>query len=299
MPRLAPRTLPLALLLWATSSWAQTPPDEARGAYELGVAHLRDGRFQEAALALERSYALRAVPVALYNLALAHRGLGRYRSAIELFDRYLRAESASIAPERLDAIRAEREDLVRALVEVTLRVSPADASLRVDGAEPTRSPPLLVLDPGAHVLEWSAPLHHPRRESLTATPGSRPALDIALAPIREGRLQVESSVPGATIELDGSRRGVGRFDGEVPIGDHALALRAPGYRPVQRRVTVSPAGTVRVVITLERAGPPGWVIPTAIAGGAAVLGAIIAGVLVATQPTVPALRTGSLDTIRE
>lgn len=300
MSRPALRPLCLAALLWAGRSSAQTPaPDEARATYEAGVAHLRDARYQEAALALERSYALRPVPVALYNLALAHRGLGRYRSAIELFDRYLRADTANIAPERLAAIRAEREDLVRALVEATIRVTPADATLRVDGAEPARSPGFLVLDPGAHLLEWSAPLHRPRREAITATPGSRPAFDIALEPIREGRLQVESPAPNVAIELDGARVGVGRFDAEVPIGDHTLSLRAAGYRPAQRRVTVSPAGTVRVVITLEREGPPGWVIPTAVAGGAVVLGAVIAGVVVAMQPTVPALRTGSLDTIRE
>lgn len=301
MPRRAPRScvLVVAFALLSALALAQTPPvDEPRSAYEAGVAHLLASRYQEAALALERSYALRPVPVALYNLALAHRGLGRYRSAIALFDRFL-AAPGDAAPERLAAIRAERDELARALVEATFHVTPADATLRIDGGDPVPSPATLVLDPGAHVLEWSAPAHRPRREAITATPGSRPSLDITLDPIREGRLQVEASVPSATITLDGARVGTGRIDREVPVGEHTLALRADGFRPAQRAVRVTPGGTVRVVITLERSGPPGWVLPVAIGGGAVVLGAVITGVVLALQPEVPALRSGSLDTFRE
>ena len=51
--------------LWSPLAAAQAPPDAdvARVAYEEGVGHLEASRFQEAALALERSYALRPVPV--------------------------------------------------------------------------------------------------------------------------------------------------------------------------------------------------------------------------------------------
>jgi hypothetical protein len=299
MVRRAPALVLVSLLLAGVGAAAQPPVDEARAAYEAGVAHLLASRFQEAALSLERSYALRAVPIARYNLALAYRGLGRYRAAIPLFDEYLRSGAAELTPERVAAIRAERDDLARALVDATLRVTPADAVLRIDGGDPVPSPTTLTLDPGAHVLEWTAPAHHPHRESLTATPGAHPALTVALDPVREGRLLVESSVPSSTLLLDGARVAAGRFDREVPVGEHTLTVRADGYRPVQRRVSVSPAGTVRVVITLEREGPPGWVLPTAIVGGVAVLGGILAGVLVATQPDPPTLRSGSLGTFRE
>lgn len=299
MVRRAPVFASLTLILAGAVAAAQPPLDEARAAYEAGVAHLLASRFQEAALSLERSYALRAVPIARYNLALAYRGLGRYRAAIPLFDEYLRSGAAELTPERVTAIRTERDDLSRALVDVTLRVTPTDATLRIDGGDPAPSPATLTLDPGAHVLEWTAPAHHPHRESLTATPGTRPALVVGLDPVREGRLVVESSVTSAAVLLDGARVAAGRFDREVAVGEHSLTVRADGYRPVQRRVSVSPAGTVRVVITLEREGPPGWVLPTAIAGGAVVLGGILAGVLVATQPDPPALRGGSLGTFRE
>ncbi len=274
------------------------PADEARAAYELGVAHLDAGRYQEAALALERSYGLRAVPVALYNLALAYRGLGRYREAVRHFDRYLQDPGAA-APERLAAIRAEREELLRALVHASIAVTPPTATLQVDGRAPAPSPESLELDPGPHVLEWSAPAHRSHRETFTATPGSRPTFTVALEPVRVGRLQVDASYPSVVIAIDGARAGVGRVDRELPVGEHVVTLRAPDYREVLRRVTVQPGATVRVVVTMERERLPGWVIPTVVGAGVAVVGAVVAGVLVASQPDVPPLVNGTWGTFRE
>lgn len=290
----------LALAARGALAVAQTPNeiDPARRAYEEGVAHLEAARYQEAALALERSYALRPVPVALYNLALAWRGLGRYRAAVGLFDRYLQSPDPAATPERLDAIRAEREELLRALVHAAITVTPRGATLRVDGRDPAPSPESLELDPGGHVLEWNAPAHRPHRETITATPGSRPVFSVALEPVREGRLQVEASSPAVLIEIDGQRGGMGRVEREFPVGEHVVALRASGYRPVERRVTVTPGATVRLVITMER-NVPGWVLPTAIVGGAVLIGAGITAGVLATRPDVPALHNGTWGTYRE
>jgi|GEM_PF-689836 len=275
------------------------PVDGARGAYEAGIAHLDAARYQEAALALERSRALREVPVVLYNLALAYRGLGQYRRAVGLFDRYLEAPEAGVTPERIAAVRAEREELERALVHATMAVTPATATLRVDGGDARPSPETLELDPGRHVLEWSASAHRPHREDITATPGARPRITVVLEPIREGRLQVDTSYPAVEIAIDGVRAGVGRVDRELPVGDHVVTLRAASYRDVQRRVTVQPGVTVRVVVTMERQGLPGWVLPTVIGGAAVLVGALVAGALIASQPEVPAIVNGSWGTFRE
>ncbi|MFO0645963.1 MAG: PEGA domain-containing protein [Polyangiales bacterium] len=293
--------LTAALVLSAARVGAQTSPpaNEARAAYEQGVASLEAQRFQEAALSLERSYALRPVPIALYNLALAYRGLGRYRDAIGLFDRYLQSPGEGADPERIAAIRVERDDLLRALVHLSISVRPAGATLSVDGRAPITAPDTLELDPGVHVLEWSAPLHRTRRDTITATPGSSPPIEVALDPVREGRLQVDASGASVLIDVDGARAGVGRVERELPIGEHTVALRAEGYVPVQRTVTVTPGSTVRLMITMVRRGLPGWVLPTVIAGSVVVVGAVIAGVVIATREDVPALRDGTWGTIHE
>lgn len=305
------RSVPLAAALvfapWSVGAQPAPPAqpaqpvvvDEARAAYESGIAHLDAARYQEAALALERSRALREVPVVLYNLALAYRGLGQYRKAVGLFDRYLEAPGAGVTPERVAAVRAEREELERALVHATITVTPASATLRVDGGEPVPSPETLELDPGPHVLEWSAPAHRPHREPITATPGLRRSFAVVLEPIREGRLQVDTSYPSVEIAIDGVRAGVGRVDRELPVGDHVVTLRAASYNDVQRRVTVQPGVTVRVVVTMERRARPGWVLPAVIGGAVVVVGAVVAGVLIAAQPDVPPLVNGSWGTFRE
>jgi hypothetical protein len=292
--------LAAALLLIAAGARAQSPPpNEARAAYEQGVASLEAQRFQEAALSLERSYALRPVPIALYNLALAYRGLGRYRDAIGLFDRYLQAPGEGVDAERLVAIRAERDDLLRAVVHLSITVNPAGTLLGVDGRAPVAAPEHLELDPGVHVLEWSAPLHRTRRDTITATPGSSPPLNVVLDPVREGRLQVDASGASVVIDVDGARAGVGRVERELPVGDHTVSLRAEGYVPVQRTVTVAPGATVRLMITMVRRGLPGWVLPTTVAASVAVVGAVIAGVVIATREDVPALRDGTWGTFHE
>lgn len=278
---------------------AVPPSNEARVAYEQGVASLEAQRFQDAALALERSYALRPVPIALYNLALAYRGLGRYRDAIGLFDRYLQAPGEGVDAERLTAIRAEREDLSRAIVHLSLTVTPGHATVSVDGRAPIAVPETLELDPGVHVLEWNAPLHRPRRDTITATPGSSPPLVVALDAVREGRLQIDASSPAVVIDIDGARAGVGHIERELAVGDHTVALRAEGYVPVQRTVAVAPGATVRLMITMVRRGLPGWVLPTTVTASVAVVGAIITGVVIATREDVPALRDGTWGTVRE
>jgi hypothetical protein len=239
------------------------------------------------------------VPVALYNLALAYRGLGRYREADGFFARYLDAPGPAATPERLAAVRAEREEMLRALVHATLAVTPAGATLRVDGRDPIPSPETLELDPGPHDLEWSAPAHRPRRERFTATPGSRPRFAFALEPIREGRLQVETSAQAGVIAIDGAQAGVGRVDRELPVGEHVVTVRARSFREVRRVVRVQPGATVRVVVTMEHEALPGWVLPTVIGGAVVVVGAVVAGVLVASQPDVPPLVNGNWGTFRE
>lgn len=296
--------LTAALFLFVSSVGAQTQPqapptNEAREAYEQGVASLEAQRFQDAALALERSYALRPVPIALYNLALAYRGLGRYRDAIGLFDRYLQAPGEGVDPERLAAIRAERDDLMRSIVRLSISTATAGVTLSVDGRAPITAPETLELDPGAHVLEWSAPAHRPRRDAITATPGSNPVLQVALEPVREGRLQVDASSNAVVIDVDGARAGVGRIERELSVGEHTVALRAEGYVPVRRSVTVTPGATVRLMITMVRRGLPGWVIPTTVAASVAVVGAVVAGIVIATREDVPTVRDGTWGTVRE
>jgi len=116
-------------------------------------------------------------------------------------------------------------------------------------------------------------------------------LQITLAPVaREApRLVIEPSIAAATVLLDGQPAGTGRVERTTTAGDHVVEIQASGYQPYRRSVHLGASGTTRIDATLTRQGLPGWVLPTAIAGGALVVGGTILGVWLTTRDTAPAL----------
>lgn len=275
--------------------------DPARAAYDEGLRLLAERRFHDAAVALERSSRLRALPVVTYNLALAYRGLGRYVAAIDAFESYLRAPDPAAPTERLAAIREEVADLRSQLVHVTLHVEPADAETVVDGrpAGPLPADAPLTLDPGPHVFSWTAPGHRPDRREVPGVAGSTVQLDVRLDALREGRLVVEPTPLSAQVTVDGRPLGAGRRELGLPPGEHWIELRANGCVPVRRAVQVGPTGTVRLTVALESQPLPRWVVPTAVASAVAVVGAVVAIALAVGLPSVPDPAHGTWGDVHE
>ncbi len=252
-------------------------------------------------MALERSNRLRPLPVVTYNLALAYRGLGRYVAAVEAFERYLRAPDPSAPPERLAAIRDELAELRGRVVTVTASVSPPDASLTLDGRPAATPAPgeSLTLDPGPHVFVWTAPDHRPERREIPGVVGSHVPLAVNLEALREGRLAVEPVPLTASVTVDGRPVGAGRQELTLPPGEHQVELQAPGHVPARRAVRVGATGVVRLAVSLERTRAPGWLLPVAIAGTAAVIAGAGVATYLAVRPEVPAPRVGTWDNVQE
>ncbi|MBI5516106.1 MAG: PEGA domain-containing protein [Deltaproteobacteria bacterium] len=186
MMRRAACTLSLALFLGAGSALAQgssAPAPGARAAFEQGLAALEDDRFAAAAAALEASYRLRAVPVVLFNLGLAYRGLGRNLAAIDAFERYLSAPERSVDPARLAAVRRELDALRAQVVTLNVRVTPSNAVLRVDGRTVNRNATAATVDPGNHMVELEAEGYRSWRREYTLEPGQALPLDVRLEPL--------------------------------------------------------------------------------------------------------------------
>lgn len=263
------------------SAQANDPPREA---FEAGVRSLAERRFRDAADAFERSYGLRPLPVVLYNRALAYRGMGRYLSAINDFDAYLAAPDPSATPERLAAIREEVRDLRAQLVELTITPSPEDAVVSIDGHPLPARTAVTALDPGPHVIDVVRLGHRPEHREIVGAPGARVPFAVSLAPIRDGRLQVECAVPAARITVDGGGASHGRASLALPPGEHRVEVSAEGYLPYHRTVVVGFTGTVRLDVTLSER--PNWVLRGFLIGGAA---AAVGGLL-ATALLWPAAR---------
>ncbi len=253
----------------------------ARRAFERGVTSLQLGRHGEALLAFQESYQLRPAPVVLYNLGLALRGLGRYRDAIDAFQRYLAAPEQGADASRLTAIRDETSQMQRSLIRLSVTVRPAGATVSIDGRPQTLEQGLLLTDPGAHVIEIAANGFRQFRQERTWRAGSESTLDVQLEPSSDGRLVVTPSVPDALIRVDGAPAGTGRADQPVLPGSHRIEVRAPGYEPFARTVRVGSSATVRIDAVLVRStGGGGVVAGVLIVGSLLAAGGIIAGVVV-------------------
>jgi hypothetical protein len=256
-----------------------------------GMAMFREHRYGEARQIFEEVVRREPTPQRWYSLGLAARAMSRYTQAIDAFEHFLAAPPANATPELLTEVRGHIAEMRQHLGALTLTVTPATATPLLDGRPLALPTERVVLDPGAHVLEITVADHRPERREFSVDSGATVTLQITLAPVaREApRLVIEPSVATAAVLLDGQPVGTGRVERSTTAGDHVIEIQANGYQPFRRPVHLGASGTTRIDASLTRQGLPGWVLPTAIAGGALAIGGTILGVWLATRDTSPEL----------
>lgn len=277
-----------AQLMTATPAFAQQSAEpQARAAFEQGVEALRSGRFRDAAAALERSYSLRAVPVVLYNLALAYRGAGQRAPAIETFERFLADPGGEFEPARLRAIREEVQALRAVVVTLDLDVEPPNAALQVDGSPVAARHHRALIEPGRRVIELSATGFRPDRREALLEPGATVTVRARLESLgQSGWLEVRPSVPNAAVFIDGERAGLGTIARPVAEGAHTVLVRADGHELYTREVRIVRGGQVR----LDASMPPTrqrWVAPVLVGVGVLVVAGVVAGVVMSSGSSSP------------
>ncbi len=275
--------------------WSQAQPtqptnsasDDPREWFERGLSALDAGRFDDSIRAFERSYALRASPVVLYNLGLALRGVGRIREATSALERFAQRPADGTTPAQLSAVQQELTRLRGALATVDVDVTPRATRAVIDANEvlPTRGS--VSIDPGTHTVVLSLDGYRSETRMLTAARGRATPLVARLEPTDSSpHLQIESNVSTALVLVDEREVGRGATDTATTEGTHTVVVRAAGYREVRRSLRVSATGPTRLVVELQRdSGLRPWAIGL-IAGGAAVATIIVVGTALAVRPAV-------------
>ena len=278
----------VVVMIATPSAFAQSNVVSARRAFQRGVAALNEGRFADAVGSLEESFNLQPAPIVLYDLGLSYRALGRYREAADAFARYVESPERGADPHRLSTVRDEITRLRGSLAHLTLVAEPATATLQVDGRAPTLAADGLTLDPGNHVIEFTAEGYRPFHRELNVQPGSRVEIRAQLEPTAwAARLEVQPSVATASVYLDDSFSGQGPVERHLPAGDHRVEVHAPGYDVFRRTVHIGVDGLVRVDAHLERQGHNRWMLPVGIAAGVVVVAAVVVGIVFASSTTDP------------
>jgi tetratricopeptide (TPR) repeat protein len=153
---------------------------EAKARFERGEALYRRGEYDAARLEFEAGYALKPLPVFLFDIAQSYRRSGQRERAIEYYRRFLEVDASS-------RFRAQAERYLREL-EQEAEPRPAPA------ATPTVAP---APPPGSVTPVPSAPVAAPA--SVVATPASA-----AQPAPRKRRLWIVGVVVGGVVVVGGA-----------------------------------------------------------------------------------------------
>lgn len=288
-------TVALTVALLAASA----DEERAQRLYEAGAAAYESGRYEVAIDAFRAARALVERPVLDFSLAQAHRlrhfqegRLSDLEDAVKAYRDFLatnpegprRAHAtqhlSTLVP-YLERSRIESEARPDApptpRLIVTSKIELATA--HVDDGPPQPVPATFEVEPGAHVVYVSAPLHRPASQETIAIAGTAVALSLDPPPL-PARLTV-TAPEGARLSLSG--RDLGRAPLAAPLeltpGTYELLVRATGHQPQVRELAVRPDESATVGVELEATGQRtlAWVlIGTACA---AAVGAAITGTL--------------------
>jgi hypothetical protein len=145
--------LVLAALSQAPSASAQT--NEARVAFQSGVAAYAEQHYAEALEAFRNAYRIRPHPSVLVNIANCYVALNRPQDAISTFERFLNDPTVTPSPQQRTEIETALAEARRHLATINVLVFPPGAEVYLDGdlvgTAPLRRP--LQTGPGPHVIE--------------------------------------------------------------------------------------------------------------------------------------------------
>ncbi|HZS42419.1 MAG TPA: tetratricopeptide repeat protein [Polyangia bacterium] len=165
------RAAVVLLLLSGAPAHAQAPDDvrRARQLSDEGLAQFNRGHYRQAIEAFEASFALRRLPVLLFDIAQAYRLDGDCDRALEHYRRYVREAPDAANRTLVDGFIAEMERCARPPEPSVTAPPPAV----IEAAPPavTEAPPAPIAPPPA-----TAPSPAPSaRPELVAPPSSAPA----------------------------------------------------------------------------------------------------------------------------
>lgn len=80
--------------------------------------------------------------------------------------------------------------------------------------------------------------------------GGRAAIAAADAAV-SGRVEIRSLPPGAIVEIDGVRAGLGPLAIDLVPGPHVVLVWAPGYEPFEEEIFVSAGGATELDVRLQ------------------------------------------------
>jgi tetratricopeptide (TPR) repeat protein len=158
--------------------------DAARARFADGVAAYKTGKYEEARLSFQQSYALRPAPPTLRNLAATELKTGRYLEAARHFTTYLKTTKPSEIDHR-EVVQKWLEEAKAHCAMLVVETNVAGVEIDVDGETLGRTPlsgdPWLV-EPGEHVVKAHLSGYEDHSERQRLEVGRTTRISVALQP---------------------------------------------------------------------------------------------------------------------
>jgi PEGA domain/Tetratricopeptide repeat len=181
---------------------------------------------------------------------------GRHRLMLELAD-HEPWTGEVVAVEGQDVVAGGRLLALKCAVEIS--VSPPEARVAVDGAEPVKLPaPPLLVERGEHKLVFSADGHEPRERTVSCSGAEgRLSLDVSLSPTapveRFGKLRLDSTPEGVEVRCEGATPPVVAAPTILLLspGSHPCSFKKRGYLEKSASAEVLAGQEAHLAMTLE------------------------------------------------
>lgn len=171
---------------------------EARAAFEAGVAALTDERYADALGHFQRSYEVRRAASAALNLGVTLRALGRLVEARQRFNEFLELASAAQHERHDREVATFIADISRRIGRVRVAlVDPAGARVLIDGRRAMLDErDEVVVDPGEHRIEAVLAGYETATQTVNVSSGGRAEVQLRLQrPTQDLRVTPTPSAP--------------------------------------------------------------------------------------------------------
>ncbi len=222
----------------------------ARFEVELGKAALQQKHFAVALEHFEKAHKLDPIAPSAVGRAAALRGLERPLDALAAYEAVLADHAGQLKPAEQAEVEKAIAELSTSAATLTLKPSSPLVEVTLDGkpiGHATLAKPLR-LPPGRHVVRATAPDCDPFEKEIDAVAGQSLTLDVAPASVaKTGHLVVAGAASDDVhVFVDGEDRGEPPWEGDVPAGQHLVALRGRSLASQRMSVDVPARGRAEV-----------------------------------------------------
>jgi hypothetical protein len=220
------------LLLAATAARAQDDSEAYRTLIREAVAEFDGHRFEEARVLFRRAHELSPSARTLRGIGLASYELRDYVTAYQSLSDALASTTRPLTDAQRDEVSALATRAARFIGVYRLALTPADASLRVNGRAPVLDAAgRLLLPLGEHTIEASADGFEPAEQRMTVGGGEEQTLSL--------RLTARTAAQPSTAQPSTAPQGV--LDRPA-----VAAASAPGSDPLAAIVLLGAGGATAV-----------------------------------------------------